>query len=207
VASAPAEQEGSVQWSAPNPPPNPVPTRVVPATRVILQPLGQTSKYNRTQMAQLNRWRGLVIRFTVEHPDEVYLNGQSEDKIVTLTFDDGPNSRYTPKILDIMKTYEAPGTFFFIGQDVKAMPKLDTLVWAQEEPKNNGAWFFVEELLEQCLADTGFKGMRPLYAGRDASASPATGLAKRHAAEQANLIAAALGHSSPAEAQPSARRA
>jgi 2-oxoglutarate dehydrogenase E1 component len=38
--------------------------------------------------------------------------------------------------------------------------------------------------------------MRPQYAGRDAGASPATGLAKRHAAEQAALIAAALGHSS-----------
>ena len=69
------------------------------------------------------------------------------------------------------------------------MPKLQDLIWAQEEPKNNGAWFFVEDLLEQCLADAGFKGMRPQYAGRDASASPATGLAKRHAAEQAALIA------------------
>ena len=36
--------------------------------------------------------------------------------------------------------------------------------------------------------------MRPRYAGREASASPATGLAKRHAAEQAALIADALGH-------------
>jgi 2-oxoglutarate dehydrogenase E1 component len=42
--------------------------------------------------------------------------------------------------------------------------------------------------------------MRAQYAGRDSSASPATGLAKRHAAEQAALIAAALGHSSPAKA-------
>lgn len=82
---------------------------------------------------------------------------------------------------------------------LKAMPQLETVVWAQEEPKNNGAWFFVEDLLEQCLAEAGFAGMRPQYAGRDASASPATGLAKRHAAEQANLIAAALGHSSRAE--------
>ena len=89
---------------------------------------------------------------------------------------------------------------------LKAMPKLETLVWAQEEPKNNGAWFFVEELLEQCLGDAGFRGMRPLYAGRDASASPATGLAKRHAAEQANLIAAALGHEAMS-APPAAARA
>ena len=79
-----------------------------------------------------------------------------------------------------------------------AMPKLEELVWTQEEPKNNGAWFFVEPLLEACLADAGFKDMRPRYAGREAAASPATGLAKRHAAEQAALIADALGHSSPA---------
>ena len=77
---------------------------------------------------------------------------------------------------------------------LKAMPKLQEVVWAQEEPKNNGAWLFVEDLLEQCLADAGFARMRPQYAGRDASASPATGLAKRHASEQAALIAAALGH-------------
>jgi 2-oxoglutarate dehydrogenase E1 component len=79
---------------------------------------------------------------------------------------------------------------------LKAMPKLQDVVWAQEEPKNNGAWFFVESFLEGCLAEAGFQGMRPQYAGRDAGASPATGLAKRHAAEQAALIDAALGHSS-----------
>ncbi|HKH29007.1 MAG TPA: 2-oxoglutarate dehydrogenase E1 component [Sphingomicrobium sp.] len=82
---------------------------------------------------------------------------------------------------------------------LRAMPKLETLVWSQEEPKNNGAWFFVEDLLERSLADAGFTGMRPVYAGRESSASPATGLAKRHAAEQANLIASALGHSSRVE--------
>jgi 2-oxoglutarate dehydrogenase E1 component len=79
---------------------------------------------------------------------------------------------------------------------LKAMPKLQDLIWAQEEPKNDGAWFFVQDLLETCLVDAGFKDIRPQYAGRDAGASPATGLAKRHAAEQAALIAAALDHSS-----------
>ncbi|HZC37126.1 MAG TPA: 2-oxoglutarate dehydrogenase E1 component, partial [Sphingomicrobium sp.] len=79
---------------------------------------------------------------------------------------------------------------------LQAMPKLEEVIWAQEEPKNNGAWTFAEPLLECCLDDAGFKGLRPQYAGREAGASPATGLAKRHAAEQAALIAAALGHSS-----------
>jgi 2-oxoglutarate dehydrogenase E1 component len=87
---------------------------------------------------------------------------------------------------------------------LKAMPNLQELVWAQEEPQNNGAWFFASPLLECCLDEAGFKGMRPRYAGRGPSASPATGLAKRHASEQAALIADALGHSSPARPQAAA---
>ena len=83
---------------------------------------------------------------------------------------------------------------------LKAMPHLQDIVWAQEEPRNNGAWFFVEPMIETCLAEAGFAGMRPQYAGRDAGASPATGLAKRHAMEQAALIAGALGHSSRGKA-------
>ena len=80
------------------------------------------------------------------------------------------------------------------------MPGLTDCVWAQEEPKNNGAWSFVENLIETCLAEAGHKALRPRYAGRAASASPATGLAKRHVAEQAALIADALGQRAAASA-------
>src|SRR5690606_9226369 len=47
---------------------------------------------------------------------------------------------------------------------LKAMRGLEELVWAQEEPRNNGAWFFVEPLLEACLNEAGH-GLRPQYAG------------------------------------------
>ena len=69
---------------------------------------------------------------------------------------------------------------------------LKSVVWCQEEPKNNGAWFFVESLIEESAKEAGISACRPRYAGRGASASPATGLAKRHAAEQAALVADAL---------------
>jgi 2-oxoglutarate dehydrogenase E1 component len=101
------------------------------------------------------------------------------------------------EILRIEQLYPFPSEPLL--KRLKAMPHVKDVIWAQEEPKNNGAWSFVEPLLETCLADAGLTGIRPQYAGRDASASPATGLAKRHAAEQAALIAAALGHSSRAE--------
>jgi 2-oxoglutarate dehydrogenase E1 component len=82
---------------------------------------------------------------------------------------------------------------------LKRMTGLEEVVWAQEEPQNQGYWTFVEPYIERCLAEAKARPARPLYAGRAASASPATGLAKRHAAEQAALIAAALGHSRQAQ--------
>ena len=76
------------------------------------------------------------------------------------------------------------------------MTNLEEVVWAQEEPKNQGYWSHVEPRIERRLGEAGLKPKRPIYAGREPAASPATGLAKRHAAEQAALIADALGHSS-----------
>jgi len=75
------------------------------------------------------------------------------------------------------------------------MPQLEEVVWCQEEPRNNGAWFFVEPFIEDALKAAGKAPMRARYAGRKAAASPATGLAKRHLAEQGALIADALSHS------------
>jgi 2-oxoglutarate dehydrogenase E1 component len=78
---------------------------------------------------------------------------------------------------------------------LRRMTSLEEVVWAQEEPKNNGAWTFVEPWIEQSMLEAGTKPQRPRYAGRAAAASPATGLAKRHVSEQGALIADALGHS------------
>jgi 2-oxoglutarate dehydrogenase E1 component len=82
---------------------------------------------------------------------------------------------------------------------LEKMVNLEEVIWAQEEPRNNGAWFFVAELIEDCLSRAKCQVSRPRYAGRKASASPATGLAKRHQAEQAALVADALGHNVRAE--------
>ena len=73
------------------------------------------------------------------------------------------------------------------------MPALTDVVWCQEEPKNNGSWFFVEPFIEETLEAAKSKVKRARYAGRSASASPATGLAKRHVSEQGALVADALG--------------
>ena len=65
-------------------------------------------------------------------------------------------------------------------------------VWCQEEPRNQGAWSFIEPEVETLLTKIGAKHSRPRYAGRTASASPATGLASRHKFEQQTLVNEAL---------------
>ena len=57
------------------------------------------------------------------------------------------------------------------------------VVWCQEEPKNMGAWSFVEPYLEWVLAQIGGKSKRARYVGRPASAATATGLMSRHLAQ------------------------
>ncbi|GAA6209545.1 2-oxoglutarate dehydrogenase E1 component [Cognatishimia sp. WU-CL00825] len=66
------------------------------------------------------------------------------------------------------------------------------MVWCQEEPKNQGAWTFIEPNIEWVLGRIKAKNTRPIYVGRQASASPATGLASQHKAQQAALVNDAL---------------
>ncbi|MFT6932671.1 MAG: 2-oxoglutarate dehydrogenase E1 component [Paracoccaceae bacterium] len=66
------------------------------------------------------------------------------------------------------------------------------IVWCQEEPKNQGGWTFIEPNLEWVLTRIGADYKRPRYVGRPASASPATGQASQHKAQQAALVNDAL---------------
>ena len=95
------------------------------------------------------------------------------------------------QIIRLEQLYPFPGEPLALR--LSRMPNLEDVVWCQEEPKNNGAWFFVEPFIEEALAAAKSKVARARYAGRVASASPATGLAKRHESEQGALISHALG--------------
>ncbi len=75
---------------------------------------------------------------------------------------------------------------------MKRMKNLETVVWAQEEPKNQGYWFFTEHYIERALDSAGSRPKRPVYAGRGPAAAPATGIASRHAAQQKQLVEDAL---------------
>ena len=71
--------------------------------------------------------------------------------------------------------------------------KFAEIVWCQEEPKNMGAWHFMDANIEWVLTHLGYIHRRPRYAGRPASAATATGLLSQHIKEQTALVADALG--------------
>jgi 2-oxoglutarate dehydrogenase E1 component len=78
-------------------------------------------------------------------------------------------------------------------------PALSDVIWVQEEPRNMGAWRFLQEQLQPIL-DSNQRVLR--YVGRPASASPSTGSLKRHQQEQAELIEEAFA----AEIKPEPKR-
>ncbi len=87
----------------------------------------------------------------------------------------------------------------FPGEEYQAMlnryPNVRDVVWCQEEPQNQGAWYQIRHRLQEIAL-----GRRPvLYAGRRPAAAPATGITKIHELEQHTLIAAALGSATAQE--------
>ncbi len=67
------------------------------------------------------------------------------------------------------------------------------MVWCQEEPKNMGAWSFIDPYLEWVLQHIEAKHQRVRYTGRPAAASPATGLMSKHMEQLAAFLEDALG--------------
>jgi 2-oxoglutarate dehydrogenase E1 component len=73
--------------------------------------------------------------------------------------------------------------------EIKKYANATQVVWCQDEPQNQGAWFFVQHHIQETLKE----GQKLAYAGRPASASPAVGYYDKHYAQQKELLTAALG--------------
>jgi len=78
-----------------------------------------------------------------------------------------------------------------LSKELKKYPNAD-VVWCQEEPKNMGAWTYLDRRLEELLGNVDIKAERPVYAGRPEASSPATGSFGKHTKEQQGLVEDAL---------------
>ena len=85
-------------------------------------------------------------------------------------------------ILRVEQLYPFPHKAF--ATELKKYPNLAEIVWCQDEPQNQGAWFFVQHYIHENMAE----GQKLGYSGRAASASPAVGYSHLHQEQQKALV-------------------
>jgi 2-oxoglutarate dehydrogenase E1 component len=85
-------------------------------------------------------------------------------------------------ILRVEQLYPFPHKAF--ATELKKYPNATDIVWCQDEPQNQGAWFFVQHYIHENMLD----GQKLGYSGRAASASPAVGYSHLHQEQQKALV-------------------
>ena len=90
-------------------------------------------------------------------------------------------------LMRVEQLYPFPHKAF--AAEMKRYPNATEVVWCQDEPQNQGAWFFVQHYIHENMSE----GQKLGYAGRPASASPAVGYAHLHQEQQKALLEQAFG--------------
>jgi 2-oxoglutarate dehydrogenase E1 component len=90
-------------------------------------------------------------------------------------------------ILRVEQLYPFPHKAF--AAELRKYPNATEVVWCQDEPQNQGAWFFVQHYIHENMAE----GQKLGYSGRSASASPAVGYSHLHQEQQKALVEGAFG--------------
>lgn len=117
--AAPAEQPSVVSEKPAAPPP--AKPKVTPKVKVKKvsppseKPVRETTSRN----------KALTLSQLVEkYPDVLLLKGRGSFKQVALTFDDAPDTQFTPQVLDVLKQYNVRATFFLIGSEAEKYPEI-----------------------------------------------------------------------------------
>ncbi len=93
------------------------------------QPLQSNTPYQHTVSQLINMF-----------PDTFYLRGLSNNNRVALTFDDGPDLKYTPQVLDVLRDYQVPATFFLVGNRAEKYPAVVERIAAEGHVIGNHSW-------------------------------------------------------------------
>lgn len=94
---------------------------------------------------------GVVLTLCAVLPENhvfgrVFFESSTTKKIVALTFDDGPYSPYTEQVLDVLKEYHVPATFFVVGQNAEKNPELVARIAREGHQLGNHTYHHVDLL-------------------------------------------------------------
>lgn len=93
------------------------------------------------------------------HLISLYSNNAISQNKVSITFDDGPHPDYTPKVLSLLKQYNAKATFFCIGKNIESYPEIFKQILAEGHTvgnhtyshSNNMGFFSTQKIIEELL--------------------------------------------------------
>jgi len=87
-------------------------------------------------------------------PDTIIYKVETNEKIIALTFDDGPDNVYTPKVLDVLKKHGVQATFFLLGARVEKYPEVVKRIDEEQHEIGNHTFWHPE------LTKTGVENMK-----------------------------------------------
>jgi peptidoglycan-N-acetylglucosamine deacetylase len=85
---------------------------------------GTSDNLNPSTRKRMDQWRKDIVSRAEQYPDLIFINGHKKEKLVALTFDDGPDQRVTPQVIAILNEHNVVGNFFFLGENSKALPQI-----------------------------------------------------------------------------------
>ena len=86
--------------------------------------LGESSNLSESSKDSMDNWRKYIVDLANKNKDLLFINGPNTSRNVALTFDDGPDDKVTPKILDILKNKGVNASFFFLGDNIDKYPEI-----------------------------------------------------------------------------------
>ncbi len=98
----------------------------------------------RGEPENLERERQVPVDLNIlqqRYPDVFFLQGDSGQNQVALTFDDGPDPRFTNDVLNVLDQYDVPATFFFLGSRAAAYPEIVTRIQNDGHVIGNHTYF------------------------------------------------------------------
>ncbi|MBU3182896.1 polysaccharide deacetylase family protein [Clostridium psychrophilum] len=107
---------------------------------IIYDILGTSTRPKIYPNSAMTKWKKAVESLAKKYPSEVYINGQTKNKVVALTFDDGPDPVNTPKIIKVLRSNNVQGTFFCIGEQIESCKSIIKQAYDNGDVIANHSW-------------------------------------------------------------------
>ncbi|MBC2582108.1 polysaccharide deacetylase family protein [Clostridium sp. DJ247] len=98
-----------------------IPTKMNRELADVYYPIvGESKNLSPRERAAMEKSRKRVVELAKANKGTMFINGPTNKKVVALTFDDGPDSRITGAMLDVLRDNNVKGSFFFVGNRLKS---------------------------------------------------------------------------------------